>query len=145
MGVLYSVFPLHKDCTDWLDQEDIPYPSVSNPRLPTPRELETAIENLEAFSTPDADSELIQSTDPDRPDLYTRLIITEQGSEDEPCKFYFSKGADEVVLKVIQKVTAMCGPLVVLDDSATWPVVVCPEDSFDELLLRYRNPWPNDT
>ncbi|MCW1916867.1 hypothetical protein OJ996_24980 [Luteolibacter sp. GHJ8] len=142
MGVIYSVFPLVSEITEWLDKEGIPYPAISNPRMPTLVELDEALEHLDGVEV--SDSGLIQSTDPARPGEWTQIVITDTDSGEGACEFYFSKGSDEVVLRVLQKVTALCGPHVVLDDSATWPVLVTPEEPLEDLLLRYRNPWPDD-
>ena len=149
MGAIYMAFPLTEECTEWLDGEGIPYPSVAEPRMPTPRELKTVLLQLEGFKIrfhdefpPGSWSAFIEASDP-AVDDWSRLNIHEYLSDDEPCSFAFSKGFVEVVFAVVKNLTPLCGPMVVCDDSSVWPVVVTPGDSIEDLVHRFENAWPN--
>ena len=46
-------------------------------------------------------------------------------------------GWSEVVFAVVERLTHVVGPLIVLDDSGGVPVVVCAGDSVEQLVQRY--------
>jgi hypothetical protein len=141
MGNIYIVQPLTEEVTGYLDTESIPYPNFETPRFPTPDELWEVLDGLEGFTVGGEGMEygFIASSDPAHPDWWT--VLKEDNDSDG---FIFSKGAPEVVFIVVERVAAVCGPLVVIDAAGSCPVVVSPGDSLEDLMQRYLSPWPND-
>jgi hypothetical protein len=121
MGVLRTVIPLDARCAEWLDSEGIAHPDSSpTDRRPTPRA------SGEWHAT-------IEACDPADPS-WTVLRISDYHDEDSPHDLCFHKGFPEVVLLVVERLARFCGPLVVVNDSGSPPVVVRGGDSIPELL-----------
>ena len=141
MGVLRTVIPLDARCAEWLDSEGIAHPDGSlTDRRPTPREVAEALRDLPGFKaaiTADTDSgewhATIEACNPADPS-WTFLRISNYRDEDSPHDLCFHKGFPEVVLLVVERLARFCGPLVVVNDSGSPPVVVRGGDSIPELL-----------
>ena len=144
MGVLRFVRPLDADCAEWLDREGIAHPASSAlDRRPTPREVAEVLRDLPGFAaTITASSEsgewdaMIEACDPADPS-WTVLRIRNYGDDDAPHDLCFHKGFAEVVLLVVERLTRFCGPLVVVNDTGSPPIVVRPGDSISDLLRHH--------
>lgn len=144
MGVLHSVLLLNASCVEWLDGEGVPHPDpAQDSRFPTPREITAVLRQFGSYSL-DLGADLasgewsatVVEQNSSR-GMWASLRITDYSSDDEPHEFYFPKGWPEVILTIVERLTHGCGPLVVVDDSAVRPIVVCPNDSIQELLRKY--------
>ena len=141
MGVLRIVIPLDARCAEWLDSEGISHPETSSSnRRPTPREVSGVLRDLPGYNatiTTDSDSgewhATIQACDPADPS-WTVLRISDYRDDDSPHDLCFHKGYPEVVLLVVERLTRFCGPLVVVNDTGSSPVVIRPGDSIPNVL-----------
>lgn len=145
MGVLHSVLPLNSDCTEWLDREGIVYPAPgATSRFPTPREITSVLQQLHnytfALSADSSSGEwwaTITAANSSN-QAWASLRITNYSSDDEPHEFYFPKGWPEVIFTIVERLARHCGPLVVVDDSAVSPIVMCPNDPLQDLLQNHK-------
>ena len=141
MGILRSVLPLDARCAEWLDSEGISHPdSSAADRRPTPREVTELLRDLPGFRTTITANKqsgewhaMIESSDPTDPS-WTVVRISDYRDDDAPHDLCFHKGFPRVVLLVVERLTRLCGPLVVVNDSGSLPVVVRPGDSIEDLL-----------
>jgi len=144
MGVLHSVLPLDASCVEWLDSEGVAHPPpTTTSRYPTPREIAAELQQLGDYAF-DLSADLssgewlatIVSAN-SQTEAWASLRVKNYSDDDRPHEFYFPKGWPEVIFTVVERLTQHCGPLVVVDDSAVRPVIVCPNDPLQELLQHY--------
>ncbi len=143
MSVLHTILPLDDKCAEWLDSENIAHPNPSaDSRFPTPGEI-VSTAKLMAGYTMDASADVRSGewsatiTKNNSPDAWAFLRVSNYTSDEQPHEICFPKGSPEVIFSIVERLTHCCGPLVVVDDSAAKPVVVCPNDSVVELLRMY--------
>ena len=130
---LYSVVTLFECLEDpatfaWLMNMDMTLPGTVSPRrYPSPDAILRTMERLPGVSF----STLIgktrwQMTVRSREDVAWAVLELRDYSGDleEPHRFYFSGGWDEMILLVATQLTHYCGPLVLLDESGAPPQIV---------------------
>ena len=148
MSISYVVTPLLDDeaFANWLDTFGILPPTGVASRFPTIREIRCILENLDGFDFEtwiggtfwDADIFECHRSDDRWEGEYTRLcVINYEDSEEIPVAFYFHKGSARLALFILQRLTQICGPLVIVLDTCGIPILVTPKTDID----RAHNAW----
>ena len=64
---------------------------------------------------------------------YTTLwVMSYEGNEEIPAPFCFRKGSARLVFLILQRLTQISGPLVVVLDTCGIPILVTPETDIDQ-------------
>jgi len=150
MGTNYSVFAFDPDflreAREWLDELGARLPAFSAAaRNPSPREITQILRELRDY-TADISADLstgewcadICAAETQNP-AWTALRIQDYRAEDEPHRFYFSKGWLEVIFPIVERLTHLCGPLLVYADSGG-QAIVNPGDSWEDFMRRLDAP-----
>jgi hypothetical protein len=56
---------------------------------------------------------------------------------DDPADFYFEKGWPEAIIPVLINLSRATGPLVLIDDVSSSPVVITPDKSVDSVMSQW--------
>jgi hypothetical protein len=142
MSFSYVVIPLldGEAFAHWLDEFGIIPPAGVTSRFPTIREIRCTLENLDGFDFEtfvgstfwDADIFECDRSGDRWEGEYTRLcVINYEDNEEVPVAFYFHKGSARLALLILQCLTQICGPLVVVLDTCDIPIFVTPETNID--------------
>jgi hypothetical protein len=143
MSFFYVVTPLLDDeaFTRWLGEFGIVPPAGANSRFPTVRELRFILEHLDGLSFEasvgstywDADIFACGHSGERWEGEYTTLWVTNyKGNEEVPVDFCFRKGSARLVLLILQRLTQISGPLVVVLDTCGIPILVTLETDIDQ-------------
>ena len=142
MGVTYFLLPVGYRSSDdppsapsWVDRTlerfGMTPPPASRPgRYPSPREARAVLDSFTGYTTSyevtqDWWNAWIQSVT----DEYDRTCLSFgkwSGDEDSPSLCYFDKGNTDLIVKVTERLTHFCGPLVIDTDAPGIPVIVTP-------------------
>ena len=142
MSFSYVVIPLLGDeaFTHWLGEFGIQPPPGATSRLPSVRELRGTLNQLDGFcsevsiGSPWWDADIFACTQSEKrwEGEYTTLWVRNfDGNEEIPVDFRFRKGSARLVLRILRRLTQICGPLVVLLDTCCIPILVTPETAID--------------
>jgi hypothetical protein len=142
MGVLYVVWPLDDEIRGWVAEVSESTPPPLAGRHPTPAELRTVLNAL-----PDATVQYVGDWSPGDP-VCQALVSTGSGpddgpwtlaelskvtAEDRPAELTFEKGCPELIILILSRLAVQCGPLVLIDDAGSAPLVV--EGGADSVAL----------
>lgn len=147
MSNTYCVFPLNEECTTWLKSEGISFPPLSpSNRNPTPAEIEEVLAKLEGYTfkvsrnlsrnTWYADVSSIVDT-ANRP--WAEITVLDYRSDDDPHSFSFTNGWQESILLVTERLTHICGPLVMADGSDGRPYLITPGMDLGKMVRGYNS------
>ena len=128
MGILYTVWPLGSDIREFLEDHDIHAPE-SQSRWPTSVELRSVLASFSAF-----DLDLYENgpgekwgsfiTEPTENGWSTLLHAEPDGGDDDSVHFSFEKGDPALIIAVVREIAKHTGPLVVIEDAGSTPVLV---------------------
>jgi hypothetical protein len=146
MGVFYLVEPLDDEQREWLEAEGVALPSsAARSRNPTPAEIREVCDALPGFRVGynasaknkfwQANVTGIKGRDRNRGTLLN--IDNWGGSEQRRYKITFEKGDPDIILQIVQGLSAHCGPLVVIPDSGDTPAVLWPDANPKKLLRNW--------
>jgi hypothetical protein len=146
MGASYVALPVDDEVKRWLRAEGAPaIPAErTHGRWPTPNELRAALDSLAGYTIAYRDNPYggwdAEIVDAVRGyDGYSATIWTKHISNPEaPKEFSFDKPSIELALMILEKLSRVCGPFLLVDDSSVTPVVVVPGADISELAARYR-------
>ena len=107
-------------------------------RYPSPNELRTVLDALEnctvhySVSTNSwvADVAVIDEITPSDSHV---MVVGYRGDENAPHKFFFEKGATDLNLHILYRITKICGPLVLVPQIGR-PLLVTPDAPEDALV-----------
>jgi hypothetical protein len=132
MGILWTVWPLDDEMCSWLDEQEVPYPRTPS-RFPTGTEIKAVISGLTEHSVKVNDNglhaswqALITQKDNGVDPEWAVLIISEFSGDNLPQQLYFEKGHENLIVKILRRLAASCGPLVLIDDAGGQPSVITP-------------------
>jgi hypothetical protein len=128
MGVVYVVVPLDAEVAAWLDGEAIDHPPApTTARGPSPREVFDALGLLDGVRSvvarhPEQGRIDIEVEDA-RDGRGTSVWLSECHSDDQPCQLAFCKGSEELIGLILDAVSSLSGPLVLVPDTGDDPTV----------------------
>jgi hypothetical protein len=135
MGAIYSVMPFgaigEKDCADlqkYLDEHGLEYPPDAEcSRYPTQNEIEAVLRSFNSHEVeihpddvvgtdnPWSQASLVKRAQPDSGysvEEYASLnTVDPPRDKDSPCRFYFSKGCQNLNYAILERLAHQCGPL----------------------------------
>jgi hypothetical protein len=137
MGVLYCLIPVVDiDAQAWLKDEDVLLPVVDGTnRYPAPREIREVLDALDDYQVEYAsgtgeyfwDADVSWKADRHHGPWTSIRVPRWSGDEETPHEFYFSKGWEEPIVLIVERLARRCGPFVLFEDSTVVPLVVTPE------------------
>ena len=140
MGATYAVSPLTDEARQWLRDENIAFPDGQS-RWPTHNELRAALESFSGHAVSyrstatggwDAD---IVDPERDRTSGWMATVWVDGAVDaDTPCRFSFHKPTLELSLMIVEKLSRVCGPFLIMDGSSGRAVVVAPEADIPKLV-----------
>lgn len=159
MGKSHSVLPLQPEIVSWLQDDYGLHISLVPSRYPTLREIRDILDHLENY-TVTYTVDFIARADPFsatatqlqrgwQADIFdprawkgrhyegqwaTLVVLQYQGNDDLPHPFYLSKSSGEVSLLILQRLSQVYGPLVVMADDGSDPIVVTPDLDLHQTL-----------
>lgn len=153
MGVLYSIVPLDEQIADYLLTLDVELPSHEIPaRNPTPRELRLVCNDLtdlkvtQHLSPEDAGQITFEGLKDPENEPWTLLNVTDfNGDESLPHAIWFEKGWPSLILRIVCKLAAYCGPLVIVPDTGCKPIVVSESDDVAILFATWEHTFGADS
>lgn len=149
MPLQYLVSPLraNETFTHWLHEFGIALPSTSESRFPTLREICFVLDHLEGCTFDSAtdyftggthwEADIIErdGSEDQRIEEWANLcVMNYQGNDDTPLAFYFRKGFVRLTILIVQRLTQICGPLVIVLNSSFIPLLVTPETDIDQAI-----------
>lgn len=150
MGVLYNVFPLSPDIVEWLDANQIAHPqAIGETRNPTPGELRKVLQSLTGIHIEydvrleyDLSANIgtygaFITTDDTGETPWTQVNVSDYAGEHQPHHIWFDKGWPSLILRILIKLTALTGPLLLVPDTRERPVVVTSTDTVVDLLQQW--------
>jgi len=143
IGSLYGVTTLEHFAemtrSDWLEAVGFTLPANPLPsRYPTEEELRKVLDSLDGYSASyqiDAYTcfaDVTSAQDRDGPQ-YIGVRLTKPLRDEHPT-LAFEKGSDRLVLMIVEKLSHVCGPLVLDSDLDGAPVLVTPGIDIDSAL-----------
>jgi|GEM_PF-1249117 len=149
MSLHYLVSPLraNEKFAHWLHDFGIVLPSSTESRFPTLREIYFVLEHLEDCTFDSANDYFTGGTHWEA-DIIKRdcfddqgvgewanlCVMNYQGNDDTPLAFYFRKGFVRLMILIVQRLTEICGPLVIVQNSGYIPLLVTPETDIDQVV-----------
>jgi hypothetical protein len=145
VGILYAVTPLLPDdeFITWLRKFGNELPEASTSRYPTVREIRDTLAQLDGYSfeasTGGMNWEAVIFESGRQDDRWAGewadLIVTEyHGDDNIPLSCYFSKGPARLPVLIVQQLTPLCGPLVIMLDSCAIPLLITSETDIDRAI-----------
>ena len=148
MGIIYIPVPLGEESVrEFLIAEGFSLPDeIGESRNPTVQELRFVLDNLDEFDVSycsedgphsywEADVEWAAA--PDEGPWAVIRVLPFDGDESVPTGFCFSKGWEEAVVLILERIARICGPFVLLDDSAMEPLLVTPGLNVDAAIQEW--------
>ena len=125
MATSYSVVPTSEaGVVEWLSERGIELPGNWNQsRYPSPAEIRVAMDRManyqvEYFITQQEwQATISQVEDPKGPIWALLIVLGYAGDESVPHNFCFERGAANVMRDVLDKLAAVCGPLLLVNNS----------------------------
>ena len=144
MGVLYVTVLLDDDTRRWLESEGIACPARDTPsRWPTPSELRATLADMSGYDVSYRDNtdggwdaEIVDS-ERGFGGLHATIWTKQLAGDDVPAPFSFHKPSVELALVILERLSRVCGPLVLVDSSAMVPAVITPGCDVRELAHRH--------
>jgi hypothetical protein len=136
VGNNYVVIPtseLDDESREWLADQGVVLPAAMG-RWPAARELRATLDALPGYVVEYTDSATGWDAEVRKGD--ERAVIWAQPTEtpDAPCDFTFHKPNEQLALRILECLSHVCGPLVVIETSGMRAVVVTagsnPEDLY---------------
>ena len=137
MGVSHFVMALDDETADWLAENGTQRPSpLPESRLPSLREVKAAVGHLEGHVVQVRDAGAVHAVDIDVADdrdprgrcttIWTKRAdeVPEQPGDDDSVRLTFHKGHPELAVLVVERLTHVCGPLVLVRDVDACPLLV---------------------
>ena len=149
MGVQYDVIPLgyvHDDYDlTWLEEFGISLPEGVPPsRFPTPREIRGILDQLEGYRTIYTvdlyawAADIAERAGPEHGHWTTLYVQGFEGDEDQPHPLFFAKGSEELIIRIVEQLAQICGPLIIDNDVDGAPVLVTAGMSVEVALSAWR-------
>ncbi len=149
MGVLYHVVPLGlcdaPEYADWFARFDIMLADRGTPsRHPTPRDIRSALDTLEGYSVhyvavpPVFDADVSDALDPEHGAWTSLHGLNFEGDEDAPVRLYFAKGWEDLIIRIAERISRLCGPLVFVPDTDAAPVLIAPGISVADAMAQWQ-------
>jgi hypothetical protein len=138
MGVLYVSFTLNEETADWLRKNGLSAPSpLPDSRLPTLGELKAVVEQLGGYKSRVGLSKGTRTIDIEVVDQRgygagwsTTIWASKWNDRTRPpedgdsVQFTFHKGSPELAVLIVERLTHVCGPLVLIPDHNCRPLLV---------------------
>jgi hypothetical protein len=132
MGVLYSVVPLDESIAAYIREVGGIVPAFNaRSREPTPHELRAVCSDLKdlkvtVYSPPEHAWQIMIEglRDPDNEPWTLINVRGFNGAEMAPHSIWFEKGWPSLILRIVGRLAAGCGPLVIVPDTGCVPIVV---------------------
>ena len=146
MGVICVVIPVlgqHRDEIEtWLSSLDVACPEGVG-RYPSLQELRAVLDHLDGYTVSYSTdralpghwyADIVQADQEDGDWAY--IVVNDYtGDETATAEFWFERGAPRVMLRILQQLASVCGPLMLVPDSGALPVVVTPDLDLGQSLL----------
>lgn len=145
MGVSYFPYPAGREgIAAWLEENGLPLPEgADRSRLPTVAEIRRVLEALPDYQVEyhvttgehgcwEADVSWAEA--PDRGPWTNLQVLNFTADESVPAELCFSRGSPEVVVLILERISRLCGPFVLVDDSAMVPLIVSPSMCIEHAL-----------
>ncbi len=139
MGAFYLLFTLNDEIAGWLVEIGLPYPTpLPESRFPTLGELKAVVKQLDGCRTTvtsssmnTVDFEVVDQRGYDAgwsTTIWGRTLSDEarKPHDDDRVEFSFHKGNPELAVIIIEKLTHVCGPLLLVSDADCRPLLVVP-------------------
>jgi len=140
MGNAYIVaLPTNETLADLASKGYRLQPVLDPARYPTIREIRAVLDALEHTSVTYNIGEFRWSADVlmDEGDVVLSdahlMVVGYKGDEDVPLRFFFEKGVPSLNIRILHRISGICGPLLLLPQFEA-PILVTPERSEEELL-----------
>lgn len=122
MGVFWMVWPLDQQMKEWLEETGVSYPKRPS-RWPKGREIKAVLASLCDFDVIVNDNGVggvWQATIVAKPEgnssEWTLLNVDQYTGDDEEQNFWFEKGWESLITRILTQLSAYSGPLVLIDD-----------------------------
>jgi hypothetical protein len=128
----FTVFPLDDERKQWLINKGIDVPNdLGQGRNPTLHELRSALEDLDDHDVDYTISPISwQAHVSDMQGRWASLVVLDrtkpENVEEEPVRFYFENGWEEVIKRVLKSLSLICGPLIFFSNVEMEPMLVLP-------------------
>jgi hypothetical protein len=132
MGTSYHPFCLNDEVIQWLDSEGVSHPPASGAfRNPTPIEIEAVLGALPGYTYKISRNleehtwyaDVAWKKDPPH-GPWAEISISDYRGDDLPHVFHFTKGWEEPIFLIMERLSHICGPLAVADGSDATPYLV---------------------
>jgi hypothetical protein len=141
MGVIYIVLPLsheEDEIISWLHSLRLTCPPDEG-RYPTIEELRFVLDHLDGYSIHYSTGAGhwyadVSPTDQVTSDWACIVVDNYHDNDTDSHDFYFERGSPRVMLLILQRLTRMCGPLILLADTGDLPMVVTADLDLDQAL-----------
>ena len=154
MSVLYSIIAIDEELTqeknDFWAQLGIEIPMGTTSRYPTPSEIRQALNEMTEYTKDYFITEKAWDVDIYETASYDQKLHRIDGkyatiysigpalSESLPLPIYFHGGWEEVNLEIVLRLTYFTGPLMIMCDVDTVPLLVSPGAELTDLLSRWK-------
>lgn len=141
MGILYTVVPLEGRIRGALPGLGVHRVPCDDGRNPTPAEIRSVLADLDGYKVTYSDPPTIGCTwqamveyahDPENKG-WTLLNATEYRGADAPTEIWFEKGSTDLVVRILVRLAAETGPLVLFADCGGPPLIIRGDDEPSEL------------
>jgi hypothetical protein len=134
---------------EWLTSEGVDVPDCASrlPRKAEVREVLAGLQNLSVRYTENGDGERWDAMvdDDDKRQLWTLLHAEPESGNEDATRIDFEKGSPWLVIAILRALSASTGPLVLLDDSGSKPLVVRSDTPLIEVVRSYCTVDPEST
>jgi hypothetical protein len=138
MGVSYVSFILNEETANWLRENGLLAPSpLPESRLPTLGELKAVVDQLGGYKSSVGLSKITKTVDIEVVDQRgyqagwsTTVWASKWNDRTKPpedgdtVEFNFHKGSPELAVIIVERLTRICGPLILIDTSGSRPLLV---------------------
>jgi len=145
MSTSYHIFFLNDEVIRWLDSVGVPHPRASAAfRNPTPTEIVSVLAALPDY-TYEIRRNLEKHTwyadvawkkDPSQ-GPWTEIAVSDYRGDDSPHAFHFTKGWEEPIFLIAERLSRICGPLAIADGSDATPYLVKPGADVKQMIEEY--------
>jgi hypothetical protein len=142
MGNAYQVaLPTYETLAELASKGYRVQPVPEPGRFPSPREIRTVLDVMDNASVTYNVGEgrwsadvLVDEGDVVLPDAHL-MVVGYKGDENTPLRFFFEKGVPSLNLRILYRISEICGPLLLLPQFEA-PILVSRERTEKELLLQ---------
>jgi hypothetical protein len=121
VGNIYVVFPtseLDDEARDWLADQGVVLPAAMG-RWPSARELRATLDALPGYVVEYTDSAMGWDAEVRKGDERAAIWAQATQTPDAPCDFTFHKPNEQLALRILERLSHVCGPLVLIPKSST--------------------------